>query len=252
MSPADRLNRAFWARDPRIVSAHFSARQTRGAIDVQIFLSYASEQKAQAEAIAFSLRSRGHKVFLDEDDLPPGKSYNEQIEIAIANSDYLLFLISPDSIRPGRYTLTELEHARRKWRSPDGYILPVMVEPTDMSLVSKFLSAVTILEPKGNIAAEVAAHVKETDRNATRSLVAYFAAGGAISGFLSDELFNLPGMGLLYPLGGGISIYPGIYFRLALCSFIGSSGPPRLSRPRARDGADRLAGCRQQHGIYRA
>ena len=184
---------------------------------MQIFLTYASEQKAQAEAIAFSLRGRGHKVFLDKDDLPPGKSYDEQIEIAIANSDYLLFLISPDSIRPGRYTLTELDHARRKWRSPDGYILPVMVEPTDMSLVPKFLSAVTILEPKGNIAAEVAAHVKETDRNANRNLVAYFAAAGALSGLLSDELLNLPGMGLLYPLGGGISIYPGIYFGLALC-----------------------------------
>ena len=40
----------------------------RGAL-MQIFLSYASEDKAVAEPIAFSLRARGHKVFLDRDDL---------------------------------------------------------------------------------------------------------------------------------------------------------------------------------------
>jgi hypothetical protein len=184
---------------------------------MQIFLTYASEQKATAEAIAFSLRSRGHKVFLDKDDLPPGQSYDEQIETAIANSDYLLFLISPESVKPGRYTLTELEHARRKWRSPDGYILPVMVAPTDMAMVPKFLSAVTILEPKGNVAAEVAAHVKETDRHATKNLLAYFAAAGAASGLLTFFLPILPGTGLLKPIVL-TNISPGIYFGFALCA----------------------------------
>jgi len=43
---------------------------------MKIFLSYASEDKAIAEQIAFSLRSRGHLVFLDRDDLPPGQSYD--------------------------------------------------------------------------------------------------------------------------------------------------------------------------------
>lgn len=183
---------------------------------MQIFLTYASEQKAVAEAIAFSLRGRGHKVFLDKDDLPPGKSYDEQIEEGIAKSDYLLFLISPQSIQPGRYTLTELEHARRKWRSPDGYILPVVVEPTDLKLVPEFLRAVTLLEPKGNIAAEVAAHVKETDKIATRNLIAYFSGAGVLSGFLSVYL-GISGQilpNLTVP--GGDSIYPGLWFGLVL------------------------------------
>ena len=185
---------------------------------MKIFLTYASEQKSIAEAIAFSLRSRNFQVFLDKDDLPPGRSYDEQIETAIEDSDYLLFLISPESVKPGRYTLTELELARRKWRTPDGSVLPVLVAPTPMSAVPQFLRAVTILEPQGNIAAEVAAHVKQTDRVASRNLIAYFAAAGLISGLLSDAAIDLPGAMALNGVGGPASIYPGIYFGLGLCA----------------------------------
>jgi len=40
-----------------------------------------------AESIAFSLRSRGYKVFLDRDDLPPGDTYDEKIGRAVKVSD---------------------------------------------------------------------------------------------------------------------------------------------------------------------
>ena len=186
---------------------------------MKIFLTYASEQKGIAEAIAFSLRSRNFQVFLDKDDLPPGRSYDEQIETAIEDSDYLLFLISPESVKPGRYTLTELELARRKWRTPDGSVLPVMVAPTPMDAVPQFLRAVTILEPQGNVAAEVAAHVKQTDRIAGRNLIAYFTGAGLVSGLLSYALIatELPGALALSAIGGTFDLYPGLAFGLALC-----------------------------------
>jgi hypothetical protein len=126
---------------------------------MRIFLTYASEQRSIAEQVAYSLRGRGFDVFLDKDDLPPGYSYDKQIETAIELSDCLVFLISPQSVRLRRYTRTELEFARQKWRNPDGHVLPVMVERTEMREVPEFLRAVTILEPQGNIAAEVASHV---------------------------------------------------------------------------------------------
>lgn len=180
---------------------------------MRIFLTYASEQKASAEAIAFSLRGRGHHVFLDKDDLPPGQNYEVQIENAISQSDYLLFLISPQSVSPGRFTLTELELARRKWRHPDGHILPIMVVPTEMRDVPEFLRAVTILEPKGNLAAETAAHVKETDQHKVRNLLLYFAAAGAISGVLSTYATDIV-PSIRFP--GGTNIWHGIFFGMAL------------------------------------
>ena len=66
---------------------------------MDIFLSYASEDKAAAEFITFSLRDRGHTVFLDRDDLPAGESFDHQIERAVNESDIFIFLISPDSGR---------------------------------------------------------------------------------------------------------------------------------------------------------
>jgi hypothetical protein len=102
---------------------------------MEIFLSYASEDKAAAEPIAFSLRDPGHTVFLDRDDLPPGKSFDQRIERAVNDSDIFIFLISPDSVAETRYTLTELNFARHKWRSPNNGVLPVMVRKTPLERV---------------------------------------------------------------------------------------------------------------------
>lgn len=128
---------------------------------MRIFVSYASEEKAIAESIAFTLRAHGHHVYLDKDDLPPGRNYDEQIRGAIDRSDLLIFLITPESVTPGRYTLTELEFARQKWRSPNKRVFPVIARATDFSRVPAFLKGVTILEPQGNIAAEVVALVQK-------------------------------------------------------------------------------------------
>jgi hypothetical protein len=132
--------------------------QPRGSpFAMKIFLTYASEDKATAESIAFSLRDRGHTVFLDRDDLPPGESFDQQIERGVNDSDIFIFLISPDSVAEGRYTLTELMFARRKWRSPNNRVLPVMARKTPRERVPTYLKAVTILEPEGNVAADTSA-----------------------------------------------------------------------------------------------
>jgi TIR domain len=126
---------------------------------MKIFLSYSEPDKDIAESIAFSLRSRSHEVFLDRDDLPAGQSYDEQIEKAVQLSDIFIFLISPDSVTEGRYALTELKFARRKWKHPAGRVLPVMVRETPLDKIPAYLRAVTILRVSGNAAAETSAAV---------------------------------------------------------------------------------------------
>jgi len=139
---------------------------------MEIFLSYASEDKATAETITFSLRGRGHTVFLDRDDLPAGESFDHQIERAVNESDIFIFLISPDSVTEGRYTLTELKFARQKWRSPNNRVLPVMARKTPLEQVPTYLKAITILEPTGNVAAETSAAVDEMRPQSSWRLVA--------------------------------------------------------------------------------
>lgn len=143
-----------------IDSAHERSKGAFGGARMRIFLSYATEQKNVAEPIAFSLRSRGHHVFLDKDDLPPGQTFDDQIQKAVESSDILIFLVSPTSVAKGRYTRTELEFARAVWRHPANRVLPVMIEPTPIADVPTFLKGVTILEPHGNTTAEVAAAVE--------------------------------------------------------------------------------------------
>lgn len=127
---------------------------------MRIFLSYASEQCDLAESIALALRAEQHSVFFDRASLPSGDAYNEKIRSAIEDSDLFLFLVSPESVTRGRYTLTEVEVAERQWSNPSGHVLPVVVHATDLATVPAYLKAVTLLEPEGNIPAEVAAAVE--------------------------------------------------------------------------------------------
>lgn len=127
---------------------------------MKIFLSYASEEAQTAEEIQLALTGSGHDVFFDRTSLPAGGDYNARIRKAIEDSDGMIFLISAHSVAKGSYALTELKFAREKWEHPRGCVMPVMAMPTDYDKIPVFLKAVTILEPEGNIAAEVAAEVE--------------------------------------------------------------------------------------------
>ena len=124
-----------------------------------IFLSYASEQSEAAAHIELSLKGDGYSVFRDRASLPPGETFDARILTAIEESDLFIFLISRASISEGRYTLTELKFAEQKWEHPAGHVLPVLVEPVPKEAIPIFLRAVTMLQPQGNVTAEVAAEV---------------------------------------------------------------------------------------------
>src|SRR5262245_21989588 len=124
-----------------------------------IFLSYSSPQSEVATRIELSLKGEGHSVFRDRTALPPGESFDARIRAAIEESDLLIFLISRESVSEGHYTLTELKFAEQKWGHPAGHVLPVLTEPIPKESIPEFLRAVTMLEPKGDLAAEVVAEV---------------------------------------------------------------------------------------------
>lgn len=125
-----------------------------------VFLSYSSPQSEAATRIELSLKGEGHAVFRDRTDLPPGESFDARIRAAIDDSDLFIFLISHQSVSPGRYTLTELKFAEEKWGHPAGHVLPVLTEPVPKESIPAFLRAVTMLQPTGDLAAEVSAAVE--------------------------------------------------------------------------------------------
>ena len=142
---------------------------------MRIFLSYASEQRPLAERTCRVLESEGCEVFFDRDDLKAGDAYGERIRAAIMRSHVFVFFVSRYSIAPS-YALTELSivhsiPARRRPRT-----LPVLTEPLDLETLPLFLKPLTLLEPEGDLSAEVAAKVAEIRRVLRQKRLAQLAA----------------------------------------------------------------------------
>lgn len=122
---------------------------------MQIFLSYASEDRQAAEQIQLALVGAQFGVFFDKESLPPGGDYHDRIRKAVQRSDLFVFLISSSSVVNGSYALTELGYAREKWPHPKAKVIPVNLSGVPLKSVPSYLTAVTILEPEGNAAAEI-------------------------------------------------------------------------------------------------
>ncbi len=133
---------------------------------MQIFLSYASQDREAARAIERGLSEQGHKVFFDRDDLPPGEEYHAHIRRAIEAANLLIFLVSPDAVDAGSYTLSEVDIAEKAWKRASGRLLPVVLRPTPKATLPLFVRSVTLLDTPGNV---VAAVIEEVHRiGATR------------------------------------------------------------------------------------
>jgi len=153
-----------------------------------VFISYSRSDKAIAEQLAHSIRARGFDVFFDRTDVTAGRSYEKKIEKAINTCDLFVFLITPSSIARGKYALTELSIAEARWPVADGNVLPVMLEATPIEQIPSYLKSISLLEPQGNISAEVSADVEEL--LSSRSKFSFAKAGTIGVGMLSLVAFG--------------------------------------------------------------
>ncbi|HYN61973.1 MAG TPA: toll/interleukin-1 receptor domain-containing protein [Rubrivivax sp.] len=128
---------------------------------MKLFLSYPSGQRDLAERLTFALEAEGHEVFIDRSELKAGESFHQRLRESILGADAMVFLVTPDSVRPGSYALAELNIAQQHWRRPSGRVLPVVVSPTPIAAMPPYLTAVTVLEPRGDAVAEIVAAVAQ-------------------------------------------------------------------------------------------
>ena len=126
---------------------------------MKIFLSYPSARRDTAVRLKLALEEEQHEVFFDRDDLGAGDAYHQAIREAMAAADAMVFLVAPESVAPGSYTLAEMAMAEARWRRPAGHVLPVVVALTPKNTIPAYLLAVTLLEPQGEVVAETLARV---------------------------------------------------------------------------------------------
>ena len=122
---------------------------------MKTFVSYAAEDRMLAEEVSLALMGADHDVFIDRTKLEVGDDYHARIRQAIVDCDVFVFLASRASLSAGCYTLTELKLARTKWPHPRGHLLTVRLADVSFAEMPAYLKSVTVLEPEGNVAAEV-------------------------------------------------------------------------------------------------
>jgi TIR domain/PDZ domain len=98
-----------------------------------IFISYASEDRDKAEAFAEALSARGWSVWWDR-KIPLGKSYDEIIERALAESKCAIVLWSVVSVA-SEWVRNEASEAKRR-----GILVPVFLETVDAPLAFRLLN----------------------------------------------------------------------------------------------------------------
>lgn len=117
---------------------------------MRIYIAFANPDERLAQSLATSLTSDGHTV------LHPTQSVTAQGPArALARSDFMVFLVSPDSIAPGCQYLSDLLLFQKRWRTAHQRIAPVKVRPVDGQELPRAISELGLEEVRGNLAADV-------------------------------------------------------------------------------------------------
>lgn len=95
---------------------------------MQVFLSYAEADRQLAGELAKRLENEGYEVWFADDRLYPGDNWSLAIGKALKESDAMVVLLSPDSVRL-ESVRREIEYALSSQKYK-GRLIPVLVRPT--------------------------------------------------------------------------------------------------------------------------
>jgi len=108
-----------------------------------IFISYASKDRARAGVLAQTLGARGWSIWWDR-EIPLGKSFDEFIETALADAQCVVVLWSAVSIA-SEWVRNEASEAKRR-----GILIPVFIEPVEAPLAFRLLNGADLRDWRGD------------------------------------------------------------------------------------------------------
>ena len=125
----------------------------------KVFLSYSAEDSKVARALASSLAEAGFETWDPGEALFPGDNWALRIGQALQESDAMVVLVSPNSMK-SEWVRQEIEYALGSARYK-GRLLPVVLKPTkDMPWILKKFPSVKIGTNVEEAARQIAQHLK--------------------------------------------------------------------------------------------
>ena len=117
-----------------------------------VFISYSPEDRPAARRIAADLKDRGIRVWLDEYEILPGDSIADKISQGIRTSEYLIVIISRNSVG-STWVRREVESAfKRNPEVSERRLIPVRI---DDAPVPPYLAAIHYLDLRPDYAAAI-------------------------------------------------------------------------------------------------
>ncbi|NEO32503.1 MAG: TIR domain-containing protein [Symploca sp. SIO3C6] len=112
----------------------------------QVLISYADKDRAAMEKVRNSLRRVGITVWTNSTDIQTGEVFEEAINRGIEQTDNLVYLLSPESVKSS-YTQQELALAIFLNKR----IIPVLVRKTDPSIIPSALRDLQYIDLTDNV-----------------------------------------------------------------------------------------------------
>ncbi|MBI5034180.1 MAG: TIR domain-containing protein [Chloroflexi bacterium] len=119
---------------------------------LHVFLCHCSEDKLEVSKLHARLSEHNIKPWLDAIDLLPGQKWQEEIPIAVRNSDVVLACLSPKAINKSGYVQKEIAFALDiAQEKPEGliFLIPVKLEECTIPNRLARLQWVNLFEAQG-------------------------------------------------------------------------------------------------------
>ncbi|MGQ4647999.1 TIR domain-containing protein [Lyngbya aestuarii] len=145
--------------EPTDLHCEFICESTKNAENLmtQVFLSYADEDRAFMHKVARTLMREGMTVWTNTTDIKSGVEYREVINWGIEQTDNIVYLMSPASLKSA-YCIKELSYAR----SLNKRIIPLLIEEVDPEQIFPELRTIQFIEcPQDQDESKYHAHISK-------------------------------------------------------------------------------------------
>src|ERR1700737_1395612 len=81
------------------------------ATKAKVFISYSRKDMAVADRLDAALKARGFETLIDRTDIHAFEEWWKRVQALIGQADTIVFVLSPDAVRPGTVALKEVAYA---------------------------------------------------------------------------------------------------------------------------------------------